>query len=203
MKQIRYYTQFLAILLAAFLLTACPNPEPEPTPQPENPSLQVSASTLDVSAEGGSQTVNLTSNYEWTAKASDSWIQVSPASGGKGSASLTIKADANNTGKARKGSVLLTCHSVSKVTITVNQAANLSQSLVIKHDNPSFAIPVISGSGVTGKVNWGDGAEENYSSSLNHTYSSSGSHTVTIKLNGGTSFDLKLTGVSEVDVTEF
>ncbi len=202
MKQIRFYTLFLTALLSVLVSCDPVEPEPEPVPEPD-PSLQVGSSSIDLGAEGGSQSVTLTANYDWSAKTTDSWLQVSPVSGQKGSASLTISADANNTGKARKGTVTVVCRSVNR-TISVSQPANLAQSLVITHENTLFSIPVISGSGVTGKVSWGDGAEETYTTSLSHTYSSSGSHTVTIKLNGGTAFDLaSIAGVKEIDVTEF
>ena len=201
MKTIRRFPLFLTLSLASFLLTACPSPEPEPVPDPD-PTLQVSVSSIDVAAEGDSQTVNLSANFDWTAKASDSWIQVSPASGSKGNASLTIRIEPNTSGQARKASVSVSCRTLTR-TISISQAANLTQALVIKHENASFRIPVISGSGLTGKVNWGDGAEEAYSTSLSHNYSAAGSHTVTLRLSGGTAFEMSLAGVTEIDVTDF
>lgn len=188
----------MTLALASFLLTACPSPEPEP-----DPSLQVNPSSVAAGPEGATQTISLTANYDWTAKASESWIQVSPASGSNGSASLTISIQPNTTGQARKGSVTVSCRSLTR-TVSVSQAANLTQALVIKHTNASFRVPSFTGSGLTGKVQWGDGAEETYSSSLVHNYASGGSHTVTIQLNGGTGFDLGIiTGVTEIDITDF
>ena len=193
MKAIKYIIICLAALLTPVLISCAP----------EEPTIDFSDSTTFAApADGGSQSVSFITNYNWEASASDPWIQVSPASGKKGNASVTIKVIANDTGKARKGGVTITSQSLTK-SITVNQAANLNQTLVIKHSNSTFAVPAITGS-VTGKVSWGDGSEENYSSNLKHSYSSGSSHTVTVKLNGGTGFDLSsLAGVTEIDVTEF
>lgn len=189
MKTIRLITWSLTTLLLV-LLVAC---------QPEEPSLELAGSTsFNLEPEGGSCDVGLTTNYAWEAQASDPWIHVSPASGEKGSVTITIRADANDSGKVRSGAVTVTCQSIRQ-TIKISQKANLAQSLVVRHDNSTFSIPVLTGSGIQGKVNWGDGAEENYASSLQHTYSSVGSHTVTLQFNGATGFELKsIAGVSEI-----
>ena len=79
-----------------------------------------------------------------------------------------------------------------------------TQSFSIKHENASFHAPSIECDGVVGKIAWGDGAEDKYSSWLIHTYESAGPHTVTIKLSGGNSFELSsLAGVSEIDIAKF
>ena len=187
------------ILLAAVALTpalfSC---------TPEEPVIDFpDANSVSIAAEGGSQSVGFSTNYDWEASASDAWIQVSPSSGKKGNASVTISVGANDTGKERKGNVSIKSSTLNR-TISVTQAANLTQTLVIRHGNDSFAIPVFSGSGIMGKVNWGDGSEEAISTSLNHVYSSSGSHTVTFRMNGGTGFDLSsIVGITEIDATEF
>lgn len=171
--------------------------------QEDDTSLTGDGAAIEIPAEGGSKTVTLSANHDWSAKASDTWIKVEPASGSGGSISLKISAEANDTGKAREGSVTVSCNSLN-VSYKVSQQPNLSQQLVIKHENPSFTVPNILGSGLLGKVLWGDGTEEAYSSSLKHTYSSSGSHTLTIKFVGGTGFELgAITGITEIDVTEF
>lgn len=184
----------LAVLLAPVLMSC----------EKEEPSIDFGGSvSVEMPAEGGSTTVSLTTNYGWEASTADPWIQVSPASGMKGYATLTLRVLANDSGKARKGSVTVTCQTLNR-GIQVSQQAKLTQSLVIKHDNPSFRIPSITGSGVTGKVDWGDGAEENYASSLFHNYASGGNHTVTIRLNGADAFELEsVAGVTAIDLSSF
>ena len=190
-------SRILTFCLAALAIFAAASCQVEPTMELDG------SNSFEAGASGGSQSVKVTTNFDWSANASDPWIHVSPSSGSKGTANLTITADANDTGKDRSGSVTVTCGTITK-TIRVTQAANLNQKLVFKHGNSTMTVPSISGSGVKGVVQWGDGAEENYSSSLSHTYSSSGSHTVTIALAGAGSFEFaSLEGVTEIDVSGF
>lgn len=172
--------------------------------QQANPSIGYEgATTIEIDALGGSQTLSFSANYDWTAKASDAWIKVEPVSGNKGSFTLTVSAEVNNSGKDREGSVIVSC-STASTTIKVVQRANLNQSLSIMHENSSFRVPSFTGSGVIGKVSWGDGAEDTYSSSLVHSYAVSGSHTVTVKLCGGTGFDVaSITGITSIDLSDF
>ena len=114
MRPIRILTICLAALVCG-LAVSC---------QPEEPEIDFQGSTsLAMKAEGGSQNVGLTTNYEWTAKASDPWIHVSPSSGQKGSSSISIRVDANTTGKSRRGSVSVTSMTLTR-SIDVSQEEN-------------------------------------------------------------------------------
>ncbi|MBR5018809.1 MAG: BACON domain-containing protein [Bacteroidales bacterium] len=189
--------RILALCLAAFLLpflTAC---------EREDPSITFDNTSLEMLAAGGSQSVSLTTNYDWTATASDPWIQVSPSSGSKGTTTLNIRVDASDKSTARKGAVNVTCRELVR-GITINQLPSLSQTLVIKHTNPTFRVPSFTGSSLSGMVKWGDGLEEKYSSTLTHTYTSAGSHTVEINASGAYSFKLEsIAGVTEIDFLQF
>ncbi len=193
MKTIRILMMGLMVLLTPALLSC----------EREEPSVNFDVATLDMKAAGGSQTVNLTTNYDWTATTSDPWLQVSPASGKKGTASLTVRADANDRSTLRRGSVTITCRDLTR-SISVNQQPDLPQSLVIKHGNASFKAPSFTGSGMTGTVLWGDGAEETYRSGLIHTYASAGNYSVEIKTAGAYSFKVEsVAGVTEIDFLNF
>ena len=191
MKSPRWLFYWAALLLP---LVAC---------EREDPSISLDPGTLEIVAEGGSQTVGLNCNYAWTATASDPWIHVSPASGAKGQATLRISVDANDTGKSRKGSISVTCLELTR-SMTISQSPQLLQMLVIRHQGASFQVPSLSGVGLSGMVNWGDGQEEFYNVSLNHSYSSAGDHPITIRANGAVSFDVgSVAGVSEIDFEKF
>lgn len=191
MRQIR----ILIFSLAAVLwLMAC---------EREDPSVNFDNTKIEFPSQGGSQTVSVTTNYAWTATTSDPWLSVSPSSGEKGSAIITVKAQANDRTTARKGSVTITCRDLTR-SITISQLPALDQSLVIKHTLGSFVLPTFTGSSMVGQVNWGDGAEETYSSGLKHDYATSGSHTVEIKTAGAYSFKLEsVAGVTELDFQKF
>lgn len=189
--------QIIQFCLAAFLLPlflAC---------QREDPEVTFNVATVDMPYSGGSQTVSLTTNYDWTATTSDPWLQVSPSSGKKGVASLTLRAEANDKSTTRKATVTVTCRDLIR-SVTVTQMPSLSQTLVIKHANASFQAPSFTGSSLSAIVKWGDGTEEKYSSSLTHSYSTTGSHMVEINLAGAYSFTLaSVAGVSEIDFLAF
>lgn len=191
--------KILVFCLAAFLLPlflACHR---------EDPEVNFNVTSLEMPGEGGSQTVTLTTNYDWTAKTSDPWLQVSPTSGKKGTTvTLTIKAEANDKSNLRKGSVTITLKDFSR-SIAISQLPNLDQKLRIFHTNASFTVPSMTGSSLAGKVNWGDGVVETYKAGLTHDYASgAGSHTISINTAGAYSFKLEsVAGVSEIDFQKF
>ena len=86
--------------------------------------LRVDQTALSYADAAGSQTVTLTANKPWTAKADQSWCKISP-SGGEGAASskITITCDANTTYDARNCTVTFTCAELSKA-VSVSQATN-------------------------------------------------------------------------------
>jgi len=194
MKKMRILLLTAALCLVSFLASC----------EREDPSVSFDITTVEMSEEGGTQTVSLTTNYDWTATTSDPWLTVSQSSGKKGTVNLTLKAAANDKGSARKATMTVTCRSISR-GVSVTQLPKLGQSLVIRHTAASFTVPVLTGSSMAGKVNWGDGQPEViYKSGLKHDYASAGSYTVEIKSAGAYSFKLEsIAGVSEVDFLNF
>lgn len=185
------------ILLAVFALLALSSCHRE------DPSLELGSSQLVLKSEGGSQTVSFTCNYKWMAKASDPWMTVSPASGDKGSNTLTIQVAPNTDVAKRRGSVSITCESITR-SIQIEQAQSFNQTLMFVFSGTELTVPRITGNDLSAEIDWGDGVKENYSVGIKHTYGAAGNHTVTIKLAGGNSFEIgTAAGVSEVDLSEF
>lgn len=86
--------------------------------------LEVSTGTLE--ADGGSlmQTVDITSNYPWTAHSDNEWIVLDGTSG-VGDGSLTIYVMANTTYSDRTGTVTVSCDEGGLTrTINVTQSQN-------------------------------------------------------------------------------
>ncbi|MBR5735513.1 MAG: BACON domain-containing protein [Bacteroidales bacterium] len=194
MKVTRYILLSVTIILALVPVSCTPV-----EPVIEFPD----ANSVVITADGGSQTVSFTTNYDWEATVSDSWIQISPAAGKKGNTTITITIGANGSDQERKGSVTINSQALRR-SIAVTQAANYMQAIFITHENASFSPPVFTGIAIKGKIEWGDGTEDYYAPGYNHSYSSAGSHTVTIKMNGGTGFDIEsLSGITEIDVSNF
>lgn len=184
---------FLSLLLLPMLLSC----------HREDPVITFDKDRITLEEGGGSMTVSLTTNYAWTAAASDPWIHVSPEKGEKGTASLTIRADASDRSTLRRGSVSVTSRDLVR-SVTVEQLPMLDQTLVIRHGNDVFTLPSLAGSSVSGTVDWGDGKKETWSRNLKHSYDVSGNHTVEIRSSGAYSFQLgSVAGVTEVDFRDF
>ncbi len=82
------------------------------------PSLTVSPESLEFAKEGESKNVTITSNTDWTAAASETWVTLG-ATSGKGNATLAVTTAAND-GKARNATVTITAGTLVK-TIAISQ----------------------------------------------------------------------------------
>ncbi len=69
-----------------------------------NPSLSVSDPTIDFGIYGGTTTLNVISNVDWTITENLSWISIDVSSG-SGSKAITVTVDENTTGAERTGSI--------------------------------------------------------------------------------------------------
>ena len=70
----------------------------------EDPYLTVSPSNLAFGQEGGSQTVQVSANFAWTASVSGSGFKISPSSG-EGAGTVTVTASAANSSDEVSGSI--------------------------------------------------------------------------------------------------
>ena len=109
------YPRLLTVLAALMLLlVSCDKPEPEK----ETVTVSVSPASLSFPTEGGTETISVTSNGLWYAKAEGSWLVLS-ATSGYGNGSLQVTASAN-AGDARNGQVILETAD-NKTTVNVSQ----------------------------------------------------------------------------------
>lgn len=65
-----------------------------------DPSVEVSATSLNFTNEEGNETLNVTANADWKAETDADWVTITPAAG-KGDATITIAVSANDTGAVR------------------------------------------------------------------------------------------------------
>ena len=110
---IRKYIPILPLVAALFVSLSC-GPKEEPIVQD---TLTVSPTSLEFEAEDKSvKLVNITTNGDWKATPSNSWIHMEKTSG-TGKASLTVTVDAN-LGEDRSGSISVTGAQSASVTVT-------------------------------------------------------------------------------------
>lgn len=125
-KLLSYYW----IVLLAICLVACSKGDDDDSnspSKPDNVELTIPATenlspVLDT--EGGTATVSFTATSSWTASVTntraDSWVSVSPSSGDKGDAVITITATSNDTPDERNATITLKCGNETK-NITLSQ----------------------------------------------------------------------------------
>ena len=106
----------LPIVLAAVMLflVSCERPEPEK----ETVTVSVSPVSLSFATEGGTETISVSSNGLWYAKADGSWLVLS-ASSGYGNGTLQVSASANG-GDARNGQIVFETAD-QKASVSVSQ----------------------------------------------------------------------------------
>lgn len=106
----------LTTIVLAALAASCTKPKVDPA------VTLSSAATASVPTEGDVVSITFSSNVPWTAKSSESWLTVSPASGEAGD-KITIKASAlkNDTNDPREAKVTITAETAT-ATVTVTQS---------------------------------------------------------------------------------
>lgn len=122
---------FLFLISFAALVVSC-----EPAPQ-----LSFEE-TLDISSDGGDVTVDVTSNYPWTAEPSVPWVQITSSGGGI----LGISISANETYDSRMAEIKISCKNIARtLTITQNQKDVIitdGDSLTVGYDAQDIVIQV-------------------------------------------------------------
>jgi poly(beta-D-mannuronate) lyase len=106
---------FTFLILASLISCSSKDSNEEPS---ENLYI---ALTSEFSENGGSQSVTLTSNLNWTASADANWITITPSSG-TDNGPINVSVDENLTNNKRSGIVTVSGGSISK-TLSVTQAA--------------------------------------------------------------------------------
>ena len=105
------------IFAAALTFVACSQDEPAQT----TPELSVNPTELTVKSDGGTVSFQITSNVEWKATTSASWISISPDSG-NGNGTVTVTVAANEAYKDRSDNISVNC-SAKRVAVVVKQEA--------------------------------------------------------------------------------
>ena len=117
---------------ATVAVVSCEKPEPEQQPEdpqekpedkPAEPALAVSQETFDLAAEASEATFTITTNQDWTATASETWVTLNPASGTASEQAVTVKVAiaANEAHEARTATITVTAAQLTK-TVTITQA---------------------------------------------------------------------------------
>ncbi len=114
------FVQTFAILFLGIIALSCQK-ETEPKVTMNTPS------TVELSVDGSSESLSFTSNRDWTATCSDSWISISPSSGKASNEAVTVivKCNANTSYDERVATVTISAEDI-KQTVAVRQPAKLA-----------------------------------------------------------------------------
>lgn len=88
-----------------------------------NNEISASEASLSFTADGGSKSISVTSNFSWETISKPSWITISPSSGSKGTTNLTVTASKSASTTSRAGTISFGKSSSATTSISVSQAA--------------------------------------------------------------------------------
>lgn len=109
------FSCIVAIIAFATVITSCQKFVPA--------ELNVQQSELSFTKEGGSQSISLSTNKDWTASASASWVKVT-SSGTSSATSISVTVDPNPEYDDRTATITIKAEDQTK-TVSIKQSTNL------------------------------------------------------------------------------
>lgn len=109
------FSCIVAIIAFATVITSCQKFVPA--------ELNVQQSELSFTKEGGSQSISLSTNKDWTASASASWVKVT-SSGTSSATSISVTVDPNPEYDDRTATITIKAEDLTK-TVSIKQSTNL------------------------------------------------------------------------------
>lgn len=126
-------------IVSMIMLASCENEEPVPS------SLTVSTTEVNISEEGGSQSLTITSNTSWTIVGGKAWLTVNPSTG-DGNKVVVLSATENSTLASRECSLQVmtddgtVSHNVNVVQAQTAEALSVSvENLIVSSTASSTA----------------------------------------------------------------
>jgi subtilisin family serine protease len=146
-------------------------------------TLSVSTLNLSVASPlGSAATFNITSNINWTASSSQTWLSVIPLTG-TGNDTITVTAEENPSEAERTAIVTVSATGVASQTITVTQITGASTLSITP---TTLAIAAIAGDttiGITSNISWTVSSEQSWITINPSTGTGNGTVTVTAEEN--------------------
>lgn len=128
---------FILFFLCLFLITACSEDEINP-----EISIETSGNLMLTSESNSKATVTFTSALEWQANCAADWVDISPASGKAGAATITVTAEENSTTTTRNATIILISGSLQEKIQLTQEAGEMD---VIELEQANYDMPVEGG----------------------------------------------------------
>ena len=126
------FKSLLAVMAAATMclqFTSCGDDDPE---------VYVNTPSVNFGESGGSQTVQVTSNSDWTVNGAPGWLTVAPMQGSD-NGYFTITASANTDNSSRNCVLYVTAGKVS-TTVSVNQSGHVKPTKITITNNSTYSL---------------------------------------------------------------
>lgn len=128
---------FILFFLCLFLVTACSEDEINP-----EFSIETTGNVMLASEGNSKATITFTSALEWQANCSADWVDISPASGKAGAATITVTAEENSTTTSRNATIILISGSLQEKIQLTQEAGEMD---VIELEQANYDMPVEGG----------------------------------------------------------
>lgn len=154
---------------------------------------------------GGDITVKVETNMEYEitySSGAEIWIKENKTKA-LNSFSHSFTVTANDNLLERKGTIYFTDQHKRQYAVSVTQEGK-HQFFSMIHTVKSLEVPKLDGKNLTGTIDWGDGATEEYKSGTTHEYAEAKEYTLVLDVKGATSVTIgSIEGVSTIDFSKF
>ena len=148
------FKTIIAALAAAILFT--PSCRKEPKVEPVYPAIELSESALSFAGDGDTKQLTVTASGEWISDSEAGWITIDPAKG-KGDATVSITATANNTSNTRTGEIIFSIkgHGEVEESVIIVQSGKGQADPGTGHEEVDNSSVVIARSEFIDESTWG------------------------------------------------
>lgn len=117
---------------------------------------------------------------------------------------VSFHIDQNPTFEPREGTISLTHGAIKQEIKILQEGREQTSYVVITHTNQEYSVPILTGDGLSGVIQWGDDTSEEYRTTASHLYTGEAPHTVTIESLGAAyiRFD-HVKGITRINLSEF
>ena len=179
------------------VVVGCKSRENDIVVTPPNTHLEVQPEAMTISHEAQRVEIAVVCNDEFDVKEEVFWLAVVDVREGE-SGVVVINVLANDSAESRCADVTIKSGDEERrVTITQSGVPPISMKVEIGHSDQRMSSPTWGGETVSGTIDWGDGAIEEYSADASHEYADAAPRTAIFTMMGAQSFDIAKIGAME------
>lgn len=166
------------------------------------PHVILDQAAILMEKEGGDAVVNVEANVTYQIQIPEEAAEWLTATQNEDGTQITFHLAENTDASSRYAKVTVKGdEGAASATLTVTQRGS-DQMLVFVHSNKTLTIPAISGTDVSGSINWGDQKIDEYTTGKKHTYSKAGTYSVSVTVVHAETVEFpELIGIASIDLS--